>query len=176
MAPRCNSVQGAKTMQAQQRDIINVQGGAILKMLTTSGVHLLNVLLTVRKRQFRKCFDLQFRGNSVISNNTCCSFICVPFLLHFTSVSNIRRTIGRAPILFNESRGKNKVNKDDLTCVKLIAVSVARWRGWQEHDYCETCAAHQKYFQITVPPAALIYLQYMLVYVGSFKRKYILPS
>ncbi len=145
-------------MQAQQRDIINVQGGAILKMLTTSGLHLLNVLLTVKKRQFRKCFDLQLRRNSVISNNTCCSFICFSFLLHITSVLKIRRTVGRAPILVNESRGKNKVNKDDLTCVKLIAVSVPRWRYWQEHDYCETCAAHQKYFQITVPTAAFIYL------------------
>jgi hypothetical protein len=52
MASGCNSEEGAKTMQAQQRDIINFQGGAILKMLTTSGVQLLNVLLTVKKRQF----------------------------------------------------------------------------------------------------------------------------
>jgi hypothetical protein len=54
MAPGCNSVEGAKTMQAQQRDIINVQGGAILKMLTTSGVQLLSVPLTSKKGQFNK--------------------------------------------------------------------------------------------------------------------------
>jgi len=54
MAPGCNSVEGAKTMQAQQRDIINFQVGAILKMLTTSGVHLLNVFLTVKRDSLMK--------------------------------------------------------------------------------------------------------------------------
>jgi hypothetical protein len=54
MARGCNSVQGAKTMQAQQRDIINFQGGAILKMLTTFGVQLLNVFLTVKRDSFIK--------------------------------------------------------------------------------------------------------------------------